>query len=175
MFHLSDHLSDQSHGDSILPSPAQWILGKSMTLQNSAPHFLPSLNQVIKELKREENSLYNCINSIVIDTAFVQQIAGIYPELPVFANLRCGRWYTPDPDGTCYFKSTDGHFGEWNFSTTRLNLHLALSASKKGGCIVVDATRRGKTFPVACLPSLRFKIALSVLVIPRKAVILRLK
>lgn len=109
---------------------------------------VPSVNQVIKELKREENSLYNCISSIVADTAFVHQIAGLYPELPLYANLRCGRWYTPHPEGTCYFKSTDGHYGEWSFSTIRLNWHLALVAAERGGCIIVDATRRGKTFPV---------------------------
>jgi hypothetical protein len=32
---------------------------------------------------------------------------------------------------TCYFKSTDGHVGNWSFSTARLNLHLALLA---GAC-----------------------------------------
>ena len=123
-----------------------------MDPQINETSFLPSLNKVIKELKREENSLFNCINSINLDTFFVQQIAGLYPQVPVYANLRCGRWYTADPDGTCYFKSTDGHFGEWNFSVTRLNWHLALAASEKGGCLVVDATRRGKTFPVSsCL------------------------
>lgn len=111
-------------------------------------HFTPSLNHIIKELKREENSLFNCLHSIVHDTSFVQQIEELYTELPIYANLRCGKWYTPGPHGTCYFKSTDGHFGEWNFSATRLNLHLAVTASQKGGCIIVDATRRGKTFPV---------------------------
>ena len=119
-----------------------------MTTDPSQKEFLPSLNRITKELKREENSLYNCINSILIDTSFVQQIAALHPELPLYANLRCGRWYTPDPDGTCYFKSTDGHFGEWSFSITRLNWHVALAAAEKGGCIIVDATRRGKTFPV---------------------------
>ena len=49
---------------------------------------------------------------------------------------------------TCYFKSTDGHAGNWSFSLIRLNLHVALHAAAAGGCFVVDATRRGKTFPV---------------------------
>ena len=103
---------------------------------------------MIKELKREENSLLNCINSILVDTTFVQEIAAIHSDIPLYANLRCGRWYAPDADGTCYFKSTDGHFGEWSFSIARLNWHVALEAAEKGGCIIVDATRRGKTFPV---------------------------
>lgn len=137
--------------------------------------FTPSFNQVLRDLKRQENGLLNCLSSIVSDSIFVQEIAAIYPTFPLCANLRCGLWYVANPDEECYFKSTDGHINAWNFSTIRLNWHLALLAARQGGCLIVDATRRGKTFPVACLPSLRFKIALSVLVIPRKAVILRLK
>lgn len=29
-------------------------------------------------------------------------------------------WYAPT-SSTCYFKSTDGHVSNWQFSTTRLN------------------------------------------------------
>ena len=107
-----------------------------------------SMNQVLKHLKREENSLYNCLNSVVHDSAFDRQTAELYPSLPVFANLRCGLWYIPEPQHTCYFKSTDGHYGNWSFSMVRLNWHVALSAAENGGVIIVDATRRGKVFPV---------------------------
>lgn len=55
----------------------------------------------------------------------------------------------PQPEATCYFKSTDGHTGAWAFSLTRLNWHVALLAANRGGAIIVDATRRGKTFPDA--------------------------
>ena len=120
----------------------------SMISDPSQKAFVPSLNRIVKELKQEENSLFNCINSIFVDATFVQQIAALHSDLPLYANLRCGRWYTPHPDGTCYFKSTDGHFGEWSFSITRLNWHVAVSAAERGGSIIVDATRRGKTFPV---------------------------
>ncbi len=66
-----------------------------------------------------------------------------------YANLRCGLWYVPSSAArTCYFKSTDGHAGNWSFSLIRLNLHVALQAAAAGGCFVVDATRRGKVFPV---------------------------
>ena len=64
------------------------------------------------------------------------------------ANLRCGAWYVPRPDASCYFKSMDGHAGRWALSLTRLNWHLAALAAVRGGAFVVDATRRGKTFPV---------------------------
>lgn len=104
--------------------------------------------QVNRELRREQNSAYNCLLSILDDSRFVCEIAALYPGLPVFANLRCGLWYVQQAQHTCYFKSTDGHCGQWSFSTTRLNLHVAKAAAAAGGVIIVDATRRGKTFPV---------------------------
>ena len=108
----------------------------------------PSYAQVLRQLKRRERGLYSCINSVLADAAFVREIAALYPGFPVLANLRCGLWYVPEPAGTCYFKSTDGHFGKWAFSLTRLNLHVACLAAREGGVLIVDATRRGKTFPV---------------------------
>jgi len=104
---------------------------------------------VERQLRREQSSLFNCINSIYEDSRFVSEIAGLYPGLPLFANLRCGLWYCASLASTCYFKSTDGHFGQWSFSEARLNLHVAEAAAQAGGCIIVDATRRGKRFPVS--------------------------
>lgn len=48
------------------------------------------------------------------------------PKRPLVANERCGSWYIrPEvKGGSAYFKSTDGHTGQWKFSTRRLNLHL---------------------------------------------------
>ena len=112
-------------------------------------HLLPSFNQVLRTLKREENSLYNCLNSIYHDTAFIESACQLYPSFPLYANLRCGLWYNPEPQHTCYFKSTDGHYGNWAFSTVRLNWHVALLAAEAGGAVIVDATRRGKVFPVS--------------------------
>jgi hypothetical protein len=103
---------------------------------------------VDRELRREQNSLFNCLHSIADDARFIAEIRSLYPSLPVFANLRCGLWYQKHTDGTCYFKSTDGHFSQWSFSTTRLNLQVAEACAKHGGCIIIDATRRGKRFPV---------------------------
>lgn len=108
----------------------------------------PSVYKITRQLNKEQNGIFNCINSILYDADFVQEVCCLYPDLPVLANLRCGLWYTPRPDGTCYFKSTDGHNGNWNFSTVRLNMHVADLAARSGGCIIVDATRKGKTFPV---------------------------
>lgn len=76
---------------------------------------------------------------------FVLDVASAY-GLPVLGNLRNGLWYVPPSflSGKCYFKSTDGHDGQWTMSTTRLNLNVAEIAAECGGCIVVDSTRSGK-------------------------------
>lgn len=109
-----------------------------------------SIYKVTRELKKESHSLFNCIHSILNDASFIQEVHQLYPGLPLIANLRCGLWYTgPNPDGACYYKSTDGHCGNWSFSTSRLNMHVATAAAKSGGCLIVDATRKGKRFPVS--------------------------
>lgn len=116
----------------------------SATIVNSVPHH----SRVDRALNREQHSVYNCLLSILDDTRFVNDIRVLYPGLPVFVNLRCGLWYSSGRHETCYFKSTDGHFSNWSFSLVRLNLHVAEACSLHGGCVIVDATRRGKTFPV---------------------------
>ena len=142
------------------------------TEDNELPDFNPSIYKVVRELKRDDHGVYNCLASIVQDAAFVRRVVARYPDFPVFANLRCGVWYvggrggagavagdaasadgivddTRAPaSGTCYFKSTDGHCNNWSFSATRLNLHVAEAAAKHGGCVIVDATRSTtKRFP----------------------------
>ncbi|XP_072985442.1 tRNA A64-2'-O-ribosylphosphate transferase isoform X1 [Typha latifolia] len=106
-----------------------------------------SIYKAARCIKRSENSLYNALRSIYEDSTFVSEIAALWPDLPLLANLRCGLWYSPRFDSTCYFKSTDGHNNNWSFSTSRLNLHVAQLAGQRGGCIIVDSTRKGKRFP----------------------------
>ncbi|KAK9675867.1 hypothetical protein RND81_11G036900 [Saponaria officinalis] len=60
------------------------------------------------------------------DSIFVGEISQLWPQLPVLANLRCGLWYSSKFHDTYFFKSTHG---------------------QKGGCIIVDSTRKGKRFP----------------------------
>ncbi|MCD7464830.1 hypothetical protein HAX54_053482 [Datura stramonium] len=100
-----------------------------------------------RTIKRSENTLYNALRSIYEDSIFVGEISLLWPELPLLANLRCGLWYSQKFHSTCYFKSTDGHTNNWSFNTSRLNLHVALLAGQKGGCMIVDSTRKGKRFP----------------------------
>lgn len=85
------------------------------------------------------------LRSINEDTNFVHFVANDI-KLPVIANERCGSWYVPPKlkAGSVYFKSTDGHVGQWAFSLRRLNLQLLDILSKHDGCIIVDSTRRGK-------------------------------
>ncbi|KAK3994769.1 tRNA A64-2'-O-ribosylphosphate transferase [Cladorrhinum sp. PSN332] len=108
------------------------------------------LLQILGDLRRSNLSITNRLKSILGDAAFVEQVAGSL-ELPLVANERCGSWYI-DPKhkaGSAYFKSTDGHAGQWKFSTRRLNLHLLELVGKNDGCIIVDSTRRGKRHPDA--------------------------
>ncbi|KAL9224080.1 hypothetical protein vseg_000150 [Gypsophila vaccaria] len=106
-----------------------------------------SIYRATRSIKKRHNSLYNALRSIYSDSIFVSEIAQLWPPLPLLANLRCGLWYNPNFHGSCYFKSTDGHYNNWSFNTSRLNLHLALLSGQKGGCIIVDSTRKGKRFP----------------------------
>ena len=86
----------------------------------------PKGNLLRKLKRRERAGLYNVLRSIYEDSLFVRELReDILPGIPVLANLRCGAWYSPRFDGDCYFKSTDGHSGKWDFSLSRLNLHVA--------------------------------------------------
>jgi len=82
------------------------------------------------------------------DAAFAKVISNQY-NLPLIANERCGSWYIDPSDkaGSAYFKSTDGHHGQWDFSLRRLNLQLIPVLGNSGGAVVVDSTRRGKNLP----------------------------
>ncbi|GMI81270.1 hypothetical protein like AT2G40570 [Hibiscus trionum] len=106
-----------------------------------------SIYRAARTIKRKDNTLYNALRSIYDDSIFVGEISQLWPQLPLVANLRCGLWYSPKFHSSCYFKSTDGHTNNWSFNTSRLNFHIALLAGQKGGCFIVDSTRRGKRFP----------------------------
>lgn len=115
--------------------------------------------RVLGDLRRAHLSITHRLRSICRDAAFVAEVAARYPDFAVVANERCGSWYIPvtTKGGSAYFKSTDGHTGQWSFSMRRLNLHLlpllcaggGSSPTRGGGCILVDSTRRGKRMPDA--------------------------
>ncbi|KAL3684258.1 hypothetical protein R1sor_002280 [Riccia sorocarpa] len=117
--------------------------------EDANPPAVENIYKVTRRIKRTEQTLYNALRSIHDDSVFVSEIRCLWRELPLLANLRCGLWYASEFDGTCYFKSTDGHNGNWSFSTARVNLHVLQLAAERGGCFIVDATRKGKRFPDA--------------------------
>ncbi|CAO1614133.1 unnamed protein product [Jaminaea pallidilutea] len=110
-----------------------------------------------KVLRKLEKSPWNRLHSIDEDARWVEHVADAVPgDLPFVANLRCGAWYLSpkvhvgSADETyCYFKSTDGHAGEWSFSLKRPNLDVARVIQQRGGVVIVDSTRRGKSLPDA--------------------------
>ncbi|KAK9377170.1 tRNA A64-2'-O-ribosylphosphate transferase [Lipomyces chichibuensis] len=105
---------------------------------------------VSKSLRKDSRSIHNRLCSIAHDSEFVIDVSETF-GLPLVANERCGRWYIP-PERiaeSVYFKSTDGHTGQWGFSLRRLNLHIIDLVARSGGIVIVDSTRRGKRMPDA--------------------------
>ena len=101
----------------------------------------------LRRKTHNQRNIFDRLRSVAYDAQFVAEISQLYPRLPLVANLRCGLWYHPTFEHTCYFKSTDGHANEWQLSLRRLNLHLLPTISAKGGVVIVDATRRGRRLP----------------------------
>ena len=93
-----------------------------------------NFSKTLSSLKRDTLSITNRLESIKLDSEFVQSIAEIY-QLPLVANERCGSWYIPFSKkvGSAYFKSTDGHVGQWAFSMRRLNLQMLETIGQNGG------------------------------------------
>ncbi|KAK5630956.1 hypothetical protein RRF57_006671 [Xylaria bambusicola] len=115
-----------------------------------SPQANHNFSRILTDLKRSNLSISNRLRSIREDADFVNEVAHVYNR-PLIANERCGSWYIAleNKAGSAYFKSTDGHTGQWNFSSRRLNLHLLSIIGQHDGCIVVDSTRRGKQMPDA--------------------------
>lgn len=93
-----------------------------------------SLSHILSDLKRSTLSITNRLKSLETDSEFVQEVAEHY-DLPLVANERCGSWYIPVEKkvGSAYFKSTDGHSGQWDFSLRRLNLQVLEVINQHGG------------------------------------------
>ncbi|OTB11438.1 hypothetical protein K445DRAFT_322024 [Daldinia sp. EC12] len=115
-----------------------------------SPQANHNFSRILSDLKRSNLSISNRLRSIREDADFVSEVASAFSR-PLIANERCGSWYIPPANkaGSAYFKSTDGHTGQWRFSTRRLNLNLLGIIRANDGCIIVDSTRRGKRMPDA--------------------------
>ncbi|GAB5357288.1 hypothetical protein AAMO2058_000361500 [Amorphochlora amoebiformis] len=85
----------------------------------------------------------------------MHRIAGL--QVPLLANLRNGLWYSKEFNQTCYFKSTDGHPGKWDFSLSRVNVHVKQMGEIHGALVIVDSSRTkaypdaiSRTIPIWC-------------------------
>lgn len=112
---------------------------------------MQSVREISKELRREDRSIRNRLQSILHDNTFLSNAVMEVFSYGVVPNERCGLWYCKDGEfsTTSYFKSTDGHVNQWDFSLRRLNFHLLKILGEDGGVIIVDSTRRGKRIPDA--------------------------
>jgi tRNA A64-2'-O-ribosylphosphate transferase len=121
---------------STVSSPESYTLPTSVS--SLIFSYQPTLNQTLSQLKRSRLGIRNRLTSIVEDADFVAHVAAAN-HLPLIANERCGSWYVP-PDvkaGSVYFKSTDGHQGQWAFSLRRLNLGFLSVVERYGGLVVL--------------------------------------
>ena len=110
----------------------------------------PTLNQINKSLHSDKFSIVNRLKSIEDDHRFVEFVhSSFFEQYPICANLRCGSWYVYPFEHCCYFKSTDGHFGEWTFNLRRLNPNVLKWLIQTKGIMIVDSTRKGKVYPDA--------------------------
>lgn len=134
------------------------ILQESDIVFSYASH---TLRNTLGELKKTNLSIKNRLRSIKHDSEFVCLVSDAY-GLPLVANERCGSWYIPPlrKAGSAYFKSTDGHFGQWTFSLRRLNLQVLDCLEQHGGAVVIDSTRRGKSMPDALSKTLPIWVSL---------------
>jgi tRNA A64-2'-O-ribosylphosphate transferase len=145
----SDEDDDNDYGDvAVVDSDAAAFA--SMSDESINASLAPSIYALTRALKRASLGVFHCVHSVAMDAAFVAEQRRRFSSVPMFANLRAGAWYVDEDVRECYFKSTDGHFGNWQFSATRLNAHVAREAVRAGGCVIVDATRSSvKRFPDA--------------------------
>lgn len=114
------------------------------------PVLSTDFSTTLSSLKRSTLSISNRLRSVAEDAEFVCEVADAYKR-PLVANERCGSWYIPldRKAASAYFKSTDGHTGEWSFSLRRLNIQVLELVGQHDGCVIVDSTRRGKRMPDA--------------------------
>ena len=107
------------------------------------------LHQLQRRVYASSHQLSSHLLSIVCDNAIVNEVRDFLSDsgMSMVANLRNGLWYADSFEGTCYFKSTDGHVRNWSFASSRLNLETACRAFTDQGIVIVDSTKAGKRYP----------------------------
>ncbi|EFO62365.1 tRNA-ribosyltransferase, putative [Giardia lamblia P15] len=112
-----------------------------------------AIKRGLRELDRATQTPYNRLQSILHDRRIVlKELNKVgLDTTPVFGNARTGCWYAPDPNQSVLFKSTDGHYGTWDFSLRKLNLQFLLDLQASKTAIIIDATKAGKRYPDAIM------------------------
>ncbi|XBW38126.1 hypothetical protein QEN19_003722 [Hanseniaspora menglaensis] len=112
------------------------------------------MNQ-IEDIKKLQ--IKNRLLSIVHDRFYIETKLKFPKSYSVIPNERCGNWYLKQQELSCYFKSTDGHSNQWNFSYRRLNLNILPSLYENKGIVIVDSSKYrkipdslSKTIPIWC-------------------------
>ena len=117
-----------------------------------APGHGNPLYHAMREVERRSKRPANRLKSIAFDRKRTEAMLGSLGEvcdLAVFANQRCGAWYIPALSSqcpkSCYFKSSDGHYGQWSVGDSRLNLNVldTLCSATPSVPLIVDATQHG--------------------------------
>lgn len=121
--------------------------GNEITFSGSSA----AIKRGLRELDRVTLTPYNRLQSILHDRCVIlEELAKVgLSAMPIFGNARTGCWYVPDPSQSVVFKSTDGHYGTWDFSLRRLNLQFLLGLQKSKEAVIVDATKAGQRYPDA--------------------------
>lgn len=113
-----------------------------------------------RSLEQRDNRLYNALKSIYEDSLFVDEICQLCPQLPLVANLRCSLWYSPNFHSTSYFKYLSPqppsrppcryvcmYVCTNLFNKDDIFIRFFNWAGQRGGCVIVDSTRREQRFP----------------------------
>ena len=104
-------------------------------------------------LGHHSSDIYDRLSSIKYESDLAAELALIFPSIPWIPNERAGLWYLSRTKVnvlkgvSVYFKSTDGHVGQWDVNPRRLNLHLLHYVSSNKGLFIIDVTKQGKKFP----------------------------
>ena len=101
-----------------------------------SPSFRPTFSQTLNLFKKYRLSIRHRLNSILSAADFVSGIEAAQ-GLSLVANERCVSWYVQPSAkvGSVYFKSTDGHVGQWALSLRRLNLGILGIIEDGGGYV----------------------------------------
>ena len=94
---------------------------------------------------------YDRLQSISFDAEFISDLCSVLP-FPAVPNERCGSWYLENIENVTarvYFKSTDGHYGNWSFNRRRMNLGILPLIIQHNGLMIIDSTQKGKKIPDA--------------------------